>query len=162
MGATTMWERWNSQRPDGSFGPVGMNSFNHYAFGSIAQWLYSYVCGINPVEDAPGFRRARIQPMPHIRLQHAGAELLTPAGKYACRWQIDGETITVEVTIPCNAAAVIHLPDAEGTDIFENGTSIGQIPVVERSSGHWVYTYRYSGNSILSEIVYPAIKRYTT
>lgn len=162
MGATTMWERWNSQRPDGSFGPVGMNSFNHYAFGSIAQWLYSYVCGINPVEDAPGFRRARIQPMPHIRLQHAGAELLTPAGKYACHWQIDGETITVEVTIPCNAAAVIHLPDAEGTDIFENGTSIGQIPVVERSSGHWVYTYRYSGNSILSEIVYPAIKRYTT
>jgi len=92
-----------------------MNSFNHYAFGSIAEWLYRYVCGINPVEEAPGFRRALIRPMPHIRLEHACAELMTAAGRYASGWQIAGDTITVDITVPCNATARICLPDAEAS-----------------------------------------------
>ena len=69
MGATTVWERWNSMRADHSFGPVSMNSFNHYAFGSVAQWLYEYVAGIRPL---PG--RRRFPPLP------PGAHAQQPAG----------------------------------------------------------------------------------
>ena len=68
MGATTIWERWNSLRPDGKFGELGMNSLNHYAYGSIVEWMYRNMCGINPVEDCPGFRRALLAPKPHEAL----------------------------------------------------------------------------------------------
>lgn len=61
-GATTVWERWNSIREDGSMGEVSMNSFNHYAYGSIAEWMYRYVAGLNPVESEPGFKRSPHRP----------------------------------------------------------------------------------------------------
>jgi len=64
LGATTIWERWNSVLPDGTISGTGMNSLNHYAYGSIAEWMYRYMCGINPVEDAPGFRRIKLSPKP--------------------------------------------------------------------------------------------------
>ena len=148
MGATTMWERWNSMRPDGSFGPVSMNSFNHYAFGSIAEWMYRYVCGINPDESAPGFRHAIVKPMPNSMLQHAKASTLTPYGTLESGWAIDGDVLRVTVTIPCNTTATIILPDAEDAEITENGAPIGKCTVMERGSGRWEYAYRFSGESI--------------
>ena len=71
MGATTVWERWNSLLPDGSISGTGMNSLNHYAYGSIVDWMYRNLCGLNPVEEAPGYKKAVIRPMPDKRLPWA-------------------------------------------------------------------------------------------
>ena len=93
MGATTVWERWNSMRADHSFGPVSMNSFNHYAFGSVAQWLYEYVAGIRPLPEGAGFRRFRLEPMPNSLLAHAEASLQSPQGMISSRWALVGEKL---------------------------------------------------------------------
>ncbi|MBP3645571.1 MAG: family 78 glycoside hydrolase catalytic domain [Clostridia bacterium] len=146
-GATTMWERWNSLREDGSFGAVGMNSFNHYAFGSIAEWMYRYMCGINPDENAPGFKHSWICPQPNSLLSHAKASTLTPYGRLGCGWRIEGDMLRVTVDIPCNTTASISLPDISD-DVFENGVSIGGCSTIERGSGHWEYVYRFSGKTI--------------
>jgi len=148
MGATTIWERWNSQRPDGSFGPVSMNSFNHYAFGSIAEWMYRYMCGINPDENAPGFKHSVLKPLPNSRLSHAKASTLTPYGRLSCGWRIEGDQLIVTAEIPANTMATIHLPDAEGAQMVENGVSIGQTAVLERGSGVWEYAYQFTGETI--------------
>ena len=143
-----MWERWNSLREDGSFGAVGMNSFNHYAFGSIAEWMYRYMCGINPDENAPGFKHAWISPQPNSLLSHAKASTLTPYGRLGCGWRIEGDMLHVTVDIPCNTTASIRLPDTDGAEITENGVSIGGCSTIERGSGHWEYVYRFSGKTI--------------
>lgn len=148
MGATTMWERWNSMRPDRSFGPVSMNSFNHYAFGAIAEWMYRYMCGINPDENAPAFRHSVIRPQPNSQLSHAKASTLTPYGRLGCGWRIDGDRLHVTVEVPCNTSTTICLPDAQGAEIIENGVSIGSVSELERGSGVWHYEYRFSGESI--------------
>ena len=140
-GATTMWERWNSIREDGSFGEVSMNSFNHYAFGSIAEWMYRYMCGINPDEAAPGFRHAIIRPLPGSRLSHAEASTLTPYGVLGCGWELEGDTIRVTVRIPVNTTATIILPYVGGP-VTENGAQIPAAQPFERGSGEWVYTYQ--------------------
>ena len=80
LGATTIWERWNSVLADGSIGDTGMNSLNHYAYGSIAEWMYRNMCGINPSEDIPGFRKIRLAPKPHGSLKHAKATFNSPCG----------------------------------------------------------------------------------
>ena len=67
MGATTIWERWNAVLPDGVISGIGMNSMNHYAYGSIVEWMYRNMCGINPTEEAPGFKRVRLAPEPDSR-----------------------------------------------------------------------------------------------
>ena len=149
MGATTVWERWNSMREDGSFGPVSMNSFNHYAFGSIVQWLYQYVTGIRPLEDGPGFRHFLLQPMPNSMLQHAEASLDSPYGRIESAWKLEDDTIELTFTVPFGATAEIILPDTENAQVLENSAPItcpdGHIT---RGSGQWTYRYMHSGNTI--------------
>ena len=160
MGATTMWERWNSVRPDGSFGPVGMNSLNHYAFGAISEWLYRAVAGINPTEEGPGFKRARLQPMPNSLLSHAGASLQTPYGTLRSGWRLTGEGIELEFEIPFNTTAEIVLPDAEGVEVTENGARLSENGPLTRGSGVWKYVYTPNGRTIdrrIPEIVRPDI-----
>lgn len=113
MGATTMWERWNSVMPDGHITPTQMNSLNHYAYGSIVEWMYRRMCGINPVEDAPGFARAIIapQPDPTGTVKWAECELDTAAGKYRSAWRSEGERTVFELRIPFNCEAELRLPD---------------------------------------------------
>ena len=148
MGAITMWERWNSVRPDGSFGPVGMNSLNHYAFGAICEWLYKWVAGISPVDDAPAFRRSLLRPMPNSQLQHASATLDTPYGMLRSGWRLTDDGIELEFEVPFNTTAEIVLPDAEGVTVFENGNAIdGNAPLI-RGSGVWKYAYRPNGRTI--------------
>ncbi len=149
MGATTVWERWNSMRADRSFGPVSMNSFNHYAFGSVAQWLYQYVAGIRPLEEGAGFRRFRLEPMPNSLLTHAEATLLSPQGRIASRWALNGPWLELDFEVPFGAAAEIVLPDAEGAEVQENGSPLAQgaFPLL-RGSGRWSYRYRPSGATI--------------
>ena len=148
MGATTTWERWNSVRPDGSFGPAGMNSLNHYAFGAVCEWLYRYVAGINPVEQAPGFKRSRLRPLPNSQLSHASASLETPYGRLRSGWRLTGAGIELEFEIPFNTTAEIVLPDADGVDVYENGALLRETGPFLRGSGTWQYTYRPNGSTI--------------
>ena len=147
MGATTVWERWNSVRPDGSFGPVSMNSLNHYAFGAVCEWLYRWVAGINPVEAAPGFKHSVLRPMPNSLLTSASASIDTPHGVLSSRWELRDGQIELTFEIPFNATAQIILPDAENAEVLENGELIDTSSIV-RGSGTWTYCYRPSGRTI--------------
>ena len=113
MGATTIWERWNSVNPDGYISETGMNSLNHYSYGSVVEWTYRNMCGLRPCEDSPGFKRAVIKPEPDKRFKFAKAEYLSAAGLYKSAWQItDTGEFVFEVTVPFDAEAELILPDA--------------------------------------------------
>ncbi len=113
MGATTMWERWDSLLPDGSVNPGEMTSFNHYALGAVADWLHRTVAGLAP--DAPGYRRIRIAPRPLGALSHARAEHRTPYGPASVAWRRDGDAVVVTAEVPPNTEAVVDLPGTEST-----------------------------------------------
>lgn len=116
LGATTVWERWNSLLPDGSVSPTGMNSLNHYAYGSVMEYVYAHLAGLRPGRH--GFRDATIAPKPDIRLGHLDCSCRTAAGRFVCRWQIcpDGE-VAVHIEIPFGCTAHVTLPRS-GTDAF--------------------------------------------
>ena len=116
-GATTMWERWNSWTPDGGFGSVGMNSFNHYAYGAVGAWMYETIGGIGIDPERPGYSHIRIAPLPDARLGWAEAELQSPRGLVSCRWEISGDTIAVDAVVPANATATLHLPGHEPEEV---------------------------------------------
>lgn len=115
MGATTVWERWDSILPDGSINPGEMTSFNHYALGAVADWLHRSVAGLAPA--APGYSRLRIAPRPLRSLDHATARHVTPYGEAAVSWRRDGEAIVVSATVPPNTSAEVDLGDGEAREV---------------------------------------------
>jgi len=120
QGATTIWERWDGQKPDGSFQDVGMNSFNHYAYGAIGQWLYTYVSGINIDQDHPGYKHFSLSPHPGGAMDHASAKLLTLYGPIESSWRLSGENFVYEITIPANTSATVILPKAKKEQVTLN------------------------------------------
>ncbi len=122
MGATTIWERWNSVLLDGKISGTDMNSLNHYSYGSIVEWMYRYMAGINPVEDRPGFRHVKLTPMPDYRLKYVKAKYNSPVGLYKSQWSINEEgALSFNFVIPFNASATLILPDAKLERIKING-----------------------------------------
>jgi alpha-L-rhamnosidase len=117
MGATTVWERWDSMLPDGSVNPGEMTSFNHYALGAVADWLHRTVAGLAPA--APGYRRLRIAPRPLTNLEHASARHETPYGTAAVEWRREGDAVRITAVVPPNATADVDLPGmpAPGTTV---------------------------------------------
>ena len=150
-GATTIWERWNGIDENGDFGPVSMNSFNHYAYGSIAEWMYRYVAGINPVEGAPGFKAVRVAPLPNDQLGHARATVRTPYGVLSSGWKYEDGLLTIEVEVPFNVDSEIVLPYADGAAVTENGVPV-QGTNFTRGSGVWKYAYKPQGDAISRRI----------
>jgi alpha-L-rhamnosidase len=152
MGATTIWERWNSILPNGKISGTDMNSLNHYAYGSIAEWMYRNVAGINPVEDQPGFRSVRLAPQPDYRLKYTKASLDSAVGLYESQWELmeDGQ-LSFKFVIPFNATAIVELPDAKLENVLLNGNSLkaaevtagqqGEKVHVEINSGTWEFLY---------------------
>jgi alpha-L-rhamnosidase len=110
QGATTMWERWNSYSRDKGFGDATMNSFNHYAYGAVGQWMYERVAGLAPDEKKPGYKHFFIQPDPGGPLTHAAAELETPYGKACSGWEKNGEDLMIKATVPPNTTATLIVP----------------------------------------------------
>ena len=104
-GATTTWEHWDGIRPDGTFWDDDMNSYNHYAYGSVADWVFGAACGIRPAE--PGFARVRIEPHPDPRLNSLSAVLDTVHGRIRSRWEHTQDGIRYEVDTPVPAEIVI-------------------------------------------------------
>ncbi len=121
MGATTIWERWDSILPDGTINPEGMNSLNHYSYGSIVEWMYRHMGGINPVEEAPGFREILWAPKPDGRMSSASVRCDTPVGTYESKWRIEGETLRFTLTVPFGGKARAALPHAPEAGVLCNG-----------------------------------------
>ncbi len=115
MGATTIWERWDSMLPDGSINSGEMTSFNHYALGAVADWLHRAVGGLAPA--TPGYRHLEIRPRPGGGLTHACARHQTPYGLAECAWRIEPGQITVEATVPPNTRASVTLPGGDGRTV---------------------------------------------
>ena len=113
MGATTVWERWNSVMPDGLVSDTGMNSMNHYAYGSVMEWMYRCLAGLNPCEDAPGFRRAVIAPKPDERLDFVRCAYDSASGRYECGWERANGRVTYRIAIPFGCEAEVILPGQE-------------------------------------------------
>lgn len=121
LGATTIWERWNSLLPDGSISGTGMNSLNHYAYGVIVEWIYRYVCGLNPVEDTPGFRKVRFAPQADKRLTYAKATYDSMYGTYEAGWRLEGDRVIYHLTVPfgCEAEFVSLKSITVNGDVWE-------------------------------------------
>lgn len=126
QGATTTWERWNSYTKESGFGDPGMNSFNHYAYGAVGEWMYRYMAGIDTDQQQPGFRHIILQPQPDLRLtlpsgqeriSHASASHQSPYGEILSSWRLnDDGTLVYTCTIPANTTATLRLPVSSQND----------------------------------------------
>ena len=121
-GATTIWERWNSYTLDGGMGPRGMNSFNHYAYGCVCQWLWQTAAGIAADTAEPGFRHIIMRPVPDKRLGHLDAEYQSAAGLIKSSWHYEGDKWVWTFTIPKGATATVILPGQTEGKKYESGT----------------------------------------
>jgi alpha-L-rhamnosidase len=124
-GATTIWERWDALRPDGSV-PLGsldigsgssMVSYNHYAYGAVAEWLHTAVAGLRPDPDDPGYHHFFVEPRPGGDLTHASASLETRYGTASVAWSIDNGAFAMTVEVPPNTSATVTLPDGTSTKV---------------------------------------------
>lgn len=122
QGATTMWERWNSYSHEDGFGDVSMNSFNHYAYGAIGQWMVERVAGLSPDPAQPGYKHFFVRPVIGGPLTSAKAELMTPYGQASSQWEKAGEIVVLEVVVPPNATATIEFPDGRQSEAVAAGS----------------------------------------
>jgi alpha-L-rhamnosidase len=118
-GATTIWERWDGWTEEKGFQTPGMNSFNHYAFGSIGRWLFGSVAGIDT--DGPGYKQIIIKPRPGGGLNYARASYNSINGKIVSDWKIKGEKFTLNVAIPANTTATVYVPATDIDTVTEGG-----------------------------------------
>ena len=121
-GATTIWERWNSYRQDKGLGPNGMNSFNHYAYGAVCEWIWETVAGIASDIKAPGFKHIIMKPIPDQRLGFVNAELNSAAGLIKSSWKYEGTKWIWDFTIPEGATATVTLPGETTSKEYKSGT----------------------------------------
>jgi alpha-L-rhamnosidase len=154
QGATTIWERWDGQRPDGSFQSVGMNSFNHYAYGAIGEWMYRVVAGLEIDPAEPGYRHVLVQPQPGGGLTSVEARLETLYGEAAAAWTLrDDDRFEVLAVVPPNTRGTVRLPNALLEEVSESETPVASAPgvqsatqaddsvAVEVGSGHYRFDY---------------------
>ena len=144
QGATTIWERWDGIRPDGSFQDPEMNSFNHYAYGAIGDWLYRVVAGLDTDPSAPGYRRAIVRPRPGGGLGWAYAAHQTMLGEYTAGWSQSEGRMRVAVTVPANGHAEVHLPNMQLAHVYES-----DIPLTAAPGCHHA---RQAGDDVIVEI----------
>ena len=121
-GATTIWERWNSYTVDKGMGPRGMNSFNHYAYGCVCEWLWETAAGIASDPKEPGFRHIIMKPVPDKRLGHLKAEYRSAAGTIKSEWHYKGSRWIWTFTVPKGATATVTLPGETTSKEYKAGT----------------------------------------
>ena len=150
-GATTMWERWDGIRPDGTFQEQSMNSFNHYAFGAIGDWMYRTIGGLDVDDTAPGYKHAIIAPVVGGGITSAKTELQTSYGLLGSEWQVQNGAMTLTVTVPANTTASVTLRNTTAATAREGGVALssaagvrsvraeGKDVVVTVGSGRYVF-----------------------
>lgn len=119
QGATTIWERWNSFTKKNGFGDAGMNSFNHYAYGSAGQWMFGTMAGIDT--DGAGFKKIIIRPRPGGGISFTKASYKSIHGEIATDWKVEGDKFKLDVTIPANTTATVYVPTSDAQGITESG-----------------------------------------
>jgi alpha-L-rhamnosidase len=144
MGATTIWERWNGIRTDSTFEPASMNSFNHYAYGAIGDWMYRRMAGIDNSEGHIGYKQARIKPYLGNGFTHAKAELITYYGKISNGWKITGDQVSMQTEIPANTTAFIYFPSTQ--KITVNGKAVEEATELKYVSTENGYTVFIAGS----------------
>ena len=127
QGATTIWERWDGWTHDKGFQDVGMNSFNHYAYGAIGAWLYNTVAGIEIDPEQPGYKHAILKPQPGGNLTSASAALETGYGRLSSEWDLADGQFSWSVTVPPNTSATATIPAPAGTPVLESGSPLSQV-----------------------------------
>ena len=138
-GATTVWERWNSYSEDAGFGPVSMNSFNHYAYGAIMEWMYAYMAGIARDPDSPGFKHFVLQPHldPTGKVTRVSGSHESPYGEIRSQWKVEdgGRILAYEAVVPANSEATLRLPAVSADAVREGRTPLARVEGV-RFLGH--------------------------
>lgn len=129
MGATTIWERWDGIKPDGSFQNAGMNSFNHYAYGAIGDWMYRVVTGIEIEKE--GYKKSIINPIISGSLNYATSYTNTPYGKIQSGWYKNENSLDFSVEIPANTSSTIYLPVSNIEKLIVDGMSFSSSPYVK-------------------------------
>jgi len=143
-GATTIWERWDGQRPDGSFQDPGMNSFNHYAYGAIGDWMYGVMAGLEIDPAEPGYRHILIQPHPGGGFTRVSASHETMYGRVSSAWSIGEGAFTLDVEVPANTRATVRVPHATVAGVSEGGRPV--------AAGNGVTAVRQDGDTVVVEI----------
>ena len=154
-GATTIWERWNGWTETEGYGNASMNSFNHYAFGAVGEWLFSAVGGIE--SDGPAFKRARVRPRPGPGLEHVTVRYESMHGPYAVEWGMAGRRFAVKLEIPVNASVTLFLPALADADLMEASQPLaesegvellrrdGNAAVLQMGSGSYIFSSTFAG-----------------
>ncbi len=124
MGATTIWERWDGIKPDSTFEVPSMNSFNHYSYGAIGDWMYRVMVGIDTYEDGVGYKHIKIQPHIGGGFTNAAASLQTYYGTLSSGWKIEASKLILDVEIPANATATVYIPSTDAGSVMENGMAL--------------------------------------
>lgn len=147
MGATTIWERWNSVMPDGKISGTEMNSLNHYSYGSIVEWMYRNMVGIRPSEDGAGFKKFTIAPTPNYQISSAKASLRSASGIIESQWELKDGKLSMRFVVPFDSEAVLVIPDAaiENLDVSQNGilsaVQNGKNVELTVEAGEYVFNY---------------------
>lgn len=126
MGATTIWERWDGIKPDGSFQVPTMNSYNHYAYGAIGDWMYQHIAGIQALEDGPGYRHFRIAPTPGAGLERAEGRMQSFYGEIVSSWAFEGGRFMLQLRVPVNTTAELVFPYGTPESIREGGRALAR------------------------------------
>ncbi|MBG0850757.1 family 78 glycoside hydrolase catalytic domain [Streptomyces spinoverrucosus] len=132
-GATTVWERWNSYSEEDGFGPVDMNSFNHYSYGAIMEWMYESMAGIAKDPAHPGFRHFHLRPHldPTGRIRRVTGSHLSPYGEIVSEWKADGRKLTYRAAVPANTTATLRIPTTDPSTVREGRTPLAKVEGVE-------------------------------
>ncbi|ASU32381.1 glycoside hydrolase family 78 protein [Mucilaginibacter xinganensis] len=128
MGATTIWERWDGIRPDGTLETPTMNSYNHYAYGAIGDWMYRVIAGIDTKEAGPGYKQIVIKPTIGGNLNNVVADYETNYGKVSSHWKLDAGNLLLDVEIPANTTATVYIPGSSSSAVLESGKAINAVP----------------------------------
>ncbi len=148
MGATTIWERWDGIKPDGTFETPTMNSYNHYAYGAIGDWMYRVVAGIDTKTDGPGYKQIVIKPVIGGKLDSARADYYTSYGKVSSHWKLTNGKASLDVEIPANTTATVYIPAADGSALLESGKPIATEPDIKPATAEAGYQVVNVGSGI--------------
>ncbi len=127
MGATTIWERWDGIKPDGSFQVPSMNSYNHYSYGAIGDWMYRVMVGLDTYDDGPGYKHIKIKPHIGGGFTNASASLQTYYGKLSSSWKVDADKTYMDVEIPANTTATVFIPAKNAGSVTESGAAVSAV-----------------------------------
>ena len=152
-GATSIWERWNGWTPDKGFGDPGMNSFAHYSFGAVGQWMFENIAGIKPAQ--PAYKQIIINPQLGTQITHASTSYDSIRGTVVSDWSINGNRFELKVTVPANTYATVYIPASNENDVLESASSARKakgVTFIKLQNGKAIYKVESGSYTFSSKI----------